>query len=144
MSQELQIVKDIQFRSAKKCTPKEIIIHHTWTYTVDKAIHTLKKQNYSTHYMIDRDGVIYQTAFETERMAHCVDHNWCGIGIDIVRGPNQAILLEQYTALHALILDIVKRWEMLPPILHKQTVFFHRDFRPTECPGKFDERALQF
>lgn len=44
--------------------------------------------NVASHYLVDRDGTIYQLTPETALNRHAIGYNWCAIGIENVGGVN--------------------------------------------------------
>ena len=42
--------------------------------------------NVASHYLVDRDGTIYQLTAETALNRHAIGYNWCAIGIENVGG----------------------------------------------------------
>lgn len=137
--------KKIKFkRRHRQFQPTEIVIHHSWTRTVDAMIKALRSKDCGTHYCIDRDGSVYYLTDESYRVAHCVNHNEQAIGIDIIRGSGQEILPCQYDALNDLLVDIVDRHGFRYPVLHENIIYYHRDLRATECPGSIDDDKILF
>lgn len=137
--------KSIRFkRRERSYVVTEVVIHHSWTKTLDRMIKALKAKDCGTHYAIDRDGTIHYLTDERYRVAHCVSHNELAIGIDIIRGAGQHITDAQYSALNDLLVDIVDRHKWKCPILHVAHIYFHRDLRPTACPGSIDDDRILF
>lgn len=124
--------------------PTEIVLHHSWSRTLDKCISTLTKSGYGTHYAIDRDGTVHWLTDEAYRVNHCVHHNDTAIGIDVIRGRGQSVTDVQYEALNDLLVDLVDKFGFSFPVLHENIIFYHRDLRPTECPGGLDENRILF
>lgn len=150
MVKPLEIVNDVKkyrylLKHHRRRKPiSEIVIHHSWSKTLEKTMSTLIKKSYGTHYCIDRDGSIHQVCDESRRVAHCVAHNDQAIGIDLVRGPGQEILDCQYQSLNNLLVDICYRYDFKCPVLHENHIFYHRDLRPTECPGVIDDNKILY
>jgi len=44
--------------------------------------------NVASHYLVDRDGTIYQLTPETALNRHAIGYNWCAIGVENVGGVN--------------------------------------------------------
>lgn len=125
-------------------TIKEIIIHHSWSKTIDSMARTLYDRGYGTHYAISRAGVIHHLTPVDRVVSHCVHHNEVAIGIDIIRGEGQEILQCQYDALNRLLDVLVRDHRIQNPQLHKSGIFYHRDLRPTECPGVIDDSKIHY
>lgn len=81
---------------------------------------------------------------DTRRVSHCVGHNDTAIGIDVIRGKWQKVTDKQYEALNDLLVELVDKHGLKHPILHENVVFYHRDLRPTECPGDLDDNRILF
>ena len=124
--------------------PTEIVLHHSWTRTLDACISALTKKGCGTHYAIDRDGTVHWLTDEAYRVSHCVHHNETAIGIDVIRGRGQSVTDAQYEALNDLLVDLVDKFNFSFPVLHENIIFYHRDLRPTECPGDLDENRILF
>lgn len=125
-------------------TITEIIIHHSWTRSVTSCIRALRSNGCSTHFMIDRDGIVYRLLDEKYVAWHCVAHNARSLGIDLIRGSGQEITTAQYESLNELVKYLCNKYQIHNPKLHERGVFFHRDLRSTQCPGEIDETQLHF
>lgn len=66
--------------------PTEIIMHHTVTPTVKSAINALKARGLSYHYLIDKDGSIYELVDPNFKAWHAKGYNNNTIGISFVCG----------------------------------------------------------
>jgi N-acetylmuramoyl-L-alanine amidase len=91
----------------------------------------------SAHYVIDRNGDIYQMVEDSERANHCRGANETTIGIEHVGGEKDSLTAKQATASAALI-----RWLLEQYDIPRSKVFGH-DFTPgynlpggTSCPDK--------
>ena len=91
----------------------------------------------SAHYVIDRNGDIYQTVRDTDAAWHCMGTNSSTIGIEHVGRETDAIAPEQAESSAALI-----RWLLEQYDIPRTNVFGH-DFTPgysrpggTSCPDK--------
>lgn len=98
----------------------------------------------SAHYVIDRDGKIYQMVRDTERANHCKGANENSIGIEHVGTPREALAEAQSASSAALI-----RWLLEQYDIPRRRVFGH-DFAPgytgeTSCPDHLygDDHAQQ-
>jgi N-acetyl-anhydromuramyl-L-alanine amidase AmpD len=58
--------------------PNFVIIHHTGSSSVARALHTLTDpaREVSAHYVIARDGTVYQLVDERARAWHAGDSQW--------------------------------------------------------------------
>jgi N-acetylmuramoyl-L-alanine amidase len=84
----------------------------------------------SVHYVIDRNGDIYQMVSDSDRANHCMGANESSIGIEHVGSESDALTGPQAAASAALI-----RWLLEQYHIPRTNVFGH-DFTPSYCrPG---------
>ncbi len=96
-----------------------VIIHHTSDNTVAQALGTLTDplRAVSAHYLIGRDGKIYQLVDERARAWHAGESNWGGnrdinsssIGIELDNNGEEPFPELQISALLGLLADIKQR-----------------------------------
>lgn len=129
-------------KESRRMSIDSIIIHHTWSGSIDSCINHWKKTGYGTHFIIDRKGVVNGISPCSMKVNHCVGWNDRAIGIDLLRAPNEEILDCQYQTLNELVVFLVNTYRMAPPILHKQTLYFHCDLRPTQCPRPIEDSKI--
>lgn len=101
----------------------------------------------SAHYVIDRNGDIYQMVLDSERANHCRGANSSSIGIEHVATATQTLTAAQSAASAALV-----RWLLQQYDIPSSRVFGH-DFAPgysgggTSCPdalfGAHTQQAVQ-
>ena len=91
----------------------------------------------SAHYVIDRNGDIYQMVSDSDRSNHCMGANQNSIGIEHVGGETEPLTAPQAAASAALI-----RWLLEQYHIPRTNIFGH-DFAPgycrpggTSCPDK--------
>jgi hypothetical protein len=91
----------------------------------------------SAHYVIDRNGDIYQMVNDTDCANHCMGANATSIGIEHVGSETDALAAPQAAASAALI-----RWLLQEHQIPRTNIFGH-DFTPgysrpggTSCPDK--------
>jgi N-acetylmuramoyl-L-alanine amidase len=91
----------------------------------------------SAHYVIDRNGDIYQMVSDSDRANHCMGANENSIGIEHVGAETEALTAPQAAASAALI-----RWLLEQYHIPRTNIFGH-DFTPgycrpggTSCPDK--------
>ena len=91
----------------------------------------------SAHYVIDRNGDIYQMVSDSDRSNHCMGANQNSIGIEHVGSETDSLTAPQATASAALI-----RWLLEQYHIPRTNIFGH-DFAPgycrpggTSCPDK--------
>lgn len=135
------------FGKLKKGNKKNIIvIHHTVTNSTKQTRKALKNKGCSTHFEIDRDGVIYQYAELDEIAQHCGSNNFQSIGIDLTHMTGAEFPKEQLESCYKLIgylsqkLDIpLKCYDGIP-----KGIYFHRSLGQTECPNNLTKEKLGF
>lgn len=100
--------------------PSFVIIHHTSDATAAQALRTLTDplHKVSSHYLIDRDGAIYQLVDERARAWHAGASYWGGIadlnssslGVELDNNGDEPYAEAQIAALLALLGDIKQRY----------------------------------
>jgi hypothetical protein len=102
----------------------------------------------SAHYVIDRNGDIYQMVSDSDRANHCMGANESSIGVEHVGTETDSLTALQATASAALI-----RWLLDQYHIPRTNIFGH-DFAPgycrsggTSCPDKLfgathDQRTI--
>lgn len=74
-----------QHRRKRTTTPHAIVLHDTVSHTAKSAQNTLDDSGYGTHFLIEHDGRVLQTADPaTDEVSHCGGFNDDSIGIDVV------------------------------------------------------------
>jgi N-acetylmuramoyl-L-alanine amidase len=99
--------------------PTFVIIHQTDEETAAAALGALTdpRRKLSTHYLVARNGTIYQLVDERARAWHAGESYWGGdsdlnsssLGIELDNNGNEAFAKAQITALLALLEDIKQR-----------------------------------
>jgi hypothetical protein len=91
----------------------------------------------SAHYVIDRNGDIYQMVSDSDRSNHCMGANQNSIGIEHVGSETDVLTAPQAAASAALIRWLVEQYQI------PHTNIFGHDFTPgysrpggTSCPDK--------
>ncbi|MBF0196426.1 MAG: N-acetylmuramoyl-L-alanine amidase [Planctomycetes bacterium] len=83
------------------------------------------------HYLIGRDGRIYEGRPDNIRGAHVKGHNQNNLGISMIGNfTKRHPTARQTEALQALVY-----YQMDQHNLSRQRIYCHRDFANTECPG---------
>lgn len=108
--------------NAEARRPNFVIIHHTSDDTVDEALHTLTDplRQVSVHYLVGRDGALYQLVDERRRAWHAGTSYWGGstdinsasIGIELDNNGSEPFPDPQIAALLALLDDLKRRYEI--------------------------------
>ena len=82
--------------------------------------------NVSSHYLIDRDGTIYQLQPETRFARHCIGLNHIAIGIENVGDDRRWPLTDaQVAADAALVRDLAARYPISHLLGHHEVMAFH-------------------
>lgn len=115
--------------------PHTIVLHHTGSDTVQRALFVLTdpKHQVSSHYLIGRDGTIYQLVDERHRAWHAgasrwgdnTDLNSASIGIELDNNGDEPFAEPQIEALLALLSDLRERYRIAP-----ENVLGHADVSP--------------
>jgi N-acetylmuramoyl-L-alanine amidase len=102
--------------------PNLVIIHHTAEGSVRHALATLtsSREKVSTHYLIGRDGTIYQLVDERARAWHAGESQWgadtdlnsSSLGIELDNNGDEPFPDAQISALLALLRDIELRYQI--------------------------------
>ena len=130
--------------------PSLIVLHYTGMETADAALDRLcdPECEVSSHYLIDREGVVYQLVDEAKRAWHAGAGRWAGhedinsrsIGIELDNDGQSPFAEPMMAALETLLTDLLERYRLDP-----KAVIGHSDFAPDRKadPGRhFDWRRL--
>jgi N-acetylmuramoyl-L-alanine amidase len=130
--------------------PNFVVIHHTSNDSADTALRTLTDplREVSAHYVVARDGTVFQLVDERKRAWHAGKSKWgndtdlnsSSIGIELDNDGDEPYADKQITSLLALLADIEGRY----PIPAANFVG-HADIAPTRKsdPGRlFPWRTL--
>lgn len=140
-SSKLEISRDFSSpnKGIRPCgAPQMVVIHATESPSLASTINTFQSsaEKTSAHYVIDRDGKIYQMVSENERANHAgvSSHSPLGIvgscndasiGIEIQRSSNEGYTQEQIASVLALTKDIQNRRGIRP-----ENIVGHSDIAP--------------
>ncbi len=149
-SQLLVVKKTVLFgmRAAEKRSINTVIIHSTFNnsggekYDINLIIKQFSFYNVSSHYLIGRDGTIYQLVDEKNIAFHAgiskMPNGMCGVnnfslGIEIVTSFEETPTVEQMQSLINLVKDIQKRHKI-------NYILRHSDIAPNRKtdPWNFD------
>ena len=102
--------------------PDFVILHHTTNDTAERALATLtgRDSEVSAHYLISRDGRIYQLVDEKMRAWHAGASSWGGnsdinsasIGIELDNNGDEPFAEAQVNTLIALLSDLRERYKI--------------------------------
>lgn len=91
------------------------------------------------HAVVRKDGSIEDGRSENQRGAHAGAYNAGSLGVvltgseDMPWYPAEA----QYKALNKLLKQWMNRYSII-----KEQIYFHREVRPTLCPGRLDKKRI--
>ncbi len=118
--QQIKTILSPNFNSRpEECAIDTIVLHHTATKDVKTALNILTKHEsqVSSHYVIDKDGLIFQLVPEDKRAWHAGMSSWRGrnninnysIGIELVNSGYELFQHSQIDSLIGLMHDIAQR-----------------------------------
>ncbi len=118
-----------------------IVLHFTEEDSVEQSLNTLRTRNsggrVSAHYLIGKDGHIYQLVSDQDRAGQAGAGSWgtitelnsASIGIEIDNDGHSAFPAPQIDSLLALLDDLCKRLH-----IPRQSIIGHQDLAPTRKP----------
>jgi N-acetylmuramoyl-L-alanine amidase len=134
-----QFIKSPNFSSRNGATIDKIVLHCTEGSLASTLAEFQKPdgRQVSAHYVIDRNGDIYQMVSDSDRANHCMGANENSIGIEHVGTETDSLAAPQAAASSALI-----RWLLEQYHIPRTNIFGH-DFAPgyrrpggTSCPDR--------
>lgn len=126
-------------QQAPTIIPKMIVLHWTasrslmGTYATfnksilpssRKALVNASSLNVSSHYLVDRDGSIYQLLPDTVFARHVIGLNYCAIGIENVGSDNYPLTRAQLFANEKLVRYLTKKYNIQYLIGHYEHTWF--------------------
>ena len=138
---------DLEFSYLEnRSTTDAIIIHHVGNTNRDVSaaeIHRWHQNNgwsgIGYHFVIRKDGTIERGRPMDMLGAHCYEHNWHTVGVNIVGAfDDNEPELEQLISAARLLAALCRYYGLAP---NQDTIKGHRDFNNTACPGQllYDE-----
>ncbi|RZL48035.1 MAG: N-acetylmuramoyl-L-alanine amidase [Pedobacter sp.] len=99
--------------------------------------------NVSSHFLVDRDGTIYQLLPDTTFARHVIGLNYCAIGIENVGSSDYPLTKAQLLANEKLVRYLAKKYKIQYLIGHYEHTFFKntsmwRETDPYYQSGKID------
>jgi N-acetylmuramoyl-L-alanine amidase len=127
-------------------SPVIIVLHHTEQDSVQESLDTLRSANsggkVSSHYLVGRDGDLYQLVADSERAWHAgggrwgsiTDLNSASIGIEIDNNGDSPFTQPQIATLLRLLDDLCTRYN-----IPRNQIIGHADLAPTRKadPSRF-------
>ena len=144
-----------------KITPKIIVLHYTAGGTIESNFKyfnnlylenqrsTLKNQsplNVSSHFLIDRDGTVYQLVDPEMFARHTIGLNYCAIGVENIGSKAQPLTDKQVEANAELVKYLAKKYPIEYVIGHSEYGVFRntklwKESDPKYFTGKKDPGA---
>lgn len=118
-----------------------IVIHHVGNTNRDvsaEEIHRWHKNNgwagIGYHFVIRKDGTIERGRPMDMLGAHCYDHNWHTVGVNLVgEFENNLPEPEQMDAAGRLLAALCRYYGLEPT---RKSIKGHREYNATDCPGQ--------
>lgn len=121
--------------------PKMIVLHWTASKSLMSTFHTFNRVtlegrqnlagasnlNVSAHYLIDRDGTVYQLLPDTAFARHVIGLNYCGIGVENVGSADYPLTKAQLKANELLVRQLAKKFPITHVIGHYEHNLFKKD-----------------
>ena len=138
-----EFIRSPNFNSRKGTSINTVVVHYT-TDTLESAINTFKSgsSKVSAHYIIDKNGDIYQMVKDADRAWHAEQANSSSIGIEHVAKKGDQLTSAQEISSVQLI-----KWLMSEYGITLSNIKAHKQFSKTSCPGNifgdaFDDSSL--
>lgn len=116
--------------------PNFVVLHHTTNDTAARALNTLtdRRREVSAHYLVARDGTIYQLVDDSSRAWHAGESYWGGqsdlnsasIGVELDNTGHEEFAEPQIASLLGL-LERLRDRHRIPP----ENILGHGDVAPT-------------
>lgn len=92
----------------------------------------------SVHYLIDKNGKLYQLVRDSDRAWHCKGANSNSIGIELVATRNDVMTAQQNTTVIALIRWLLSAYRIRTDQIsgHRYTAGYAGGINGTACPGR--------
>lgn len=108
-----------------------------------KSLSGASSLNVSSHYLVDRDGAIYQLLPDTTFARHVIGLNYCAIGIENVGSDNYPLTKAQLVANEKLVRYLHAKYKIQYLIGHYEHTLFKntslwRESNPYYHSGKID------
>lgn len=109
-----------------------IVLHYTTAGTVSGTIEHFKnpKSQVSAHYIIDKNGDIYQMVKDVDKAWHAAGANLTSIGIEHVAKVGEKLTeIQEKSSIHLV------KWLMTEYKIPKENIKAHKQVLETSCPG---------
>ncbi len=109
-----------------------IVVHYTTAGTVSGTIAHFKnpESQVSAHYIIDKNGDIYQMVKDTDKAWHAAKANRTSIGIEhVAKVGDRLTEVQKKSSIHLI------KWLMTEYKIPKENIKAHKQVLETSCPG---------
>lgn len=109
-----------------------IVVHYTTAGNVDSTIGWFKnsESQVSAHYVIDKNGDIYQMVKDTDKAFHAAKANRTSIGIEhVAKKGDRLTEAQEKSSIHLI------KWLMTEYKIPKANIKAHKQVLETSCPG---------
>lgn len=137
-------------KEIKNIVPQAIITHWTVSHDAESVYQYFYNEtmpddgggrlNVASHYLVDKDGTIYQLTSETALNRHAIGYNWCAIGIENVGGVDgkEDLTEAQVKANIAIIRYLKAKYNTI------KYVWGHYQQHEAEASGLFIEKVPNY
>lgn len=118
--------------SRERADINTIVLHYTTAGTVSGTIEHFKnpKSQVSAHYIIDKNGDIYQMVEDADKAWHAAGANRSSIGIEHVAKVGEKLTeIQEKSSIHLI------KWLMTEYKIPKENIKAHKQILETSCPG---------
>ncbi|MEG4005447.1 N-acetylmuramoyl-L-alanine amidase [Microcoleus sp. Pol11C1] len=109
-----------------------IVVHYTTAGNVNSTIEWFKnpESEVSAHYIIDKNGDIYQMVKDTDKAWHAARANQTSIGIEhVAKEGDRLTEVQEKSSIHLI------KWLMTEYKIPKENIKAHKQVLETSCPG---------
>ncbi|SFH73732.1 N-acetylmuramoyl-L-alanine amidase [Selenomonas ruminantium] len=133
---------DLQFRSLENRTTTDgIVLHHIGGTNRDVSAEEVHQWHLNNgwsgigyHFLIRKDGTIERGRPMDMLGAHCYQHNWHTIGVNVVGNFMEAVPTSAQMESAAELLAALCRFYGINP--DREHIKGHREYNSTDCPGR--------
>lgn len=132
-----EFIKARYYDSGRSVDISRIVMHYTTAGNAQSTISEFTKvkgdgeKKTSSHYLIDKNGDVYQLVRDDDTAYHAAGHNANSIGIEHVARIGEAFTDAQEQASVALVRWLAKEYQIAPG-----KIVAHKSTKATSCPGQ--------
>jgi LysM repeat protein len=127
-----QFIESPNYSSRAGANINTIVVHYTTAISVFSTIEWFKNpaSQVSAHYIIDKNGDIYQMVKDTDKAWHAVQANHTSIGIEhVAKAGDLLTQAQEKSSIHLI------KWLMAEYKIPKENIKAHKQVLETSCPG---------